>query len=121
MVILTNYRIHATKTRTYIETEEVHPCSRCLGELRPRDTKVRKVIDADGKIYVYHLRRLKCRNCGASHVELPDFIVPHKHYTRRAIEMALNDTNSSCLAENSTINRWIKERKKLTKAETSQN
>lgn len=110
MVILSKYRIFSTNNKTYIIASERHLCPTCQGHLRPRDIKPRKVIDIDGKTYTYHLRRSICCNCGASHRELPDFIVPHKHYTKRAIEMALNDPNSTCSAETSTINRWIKER-----------
>ena len=112
MVILNNYRIYSANGKTYIISTKRQPCPKCQGYLRRRDVKPRKVIDADGNTYIYYLRRSICCSCGASHRELPDFMVPHKQYTKRAIEMAISDPESCCTAELSTINRWIKEQRK---------
>ena len=111
MVILTNYRVRSDNGINYIVSKERPPCPTCGGTLRPRARTPRKVIDADGETSTYLLRRLRCRDCDASHLALPDFIVPHKRYTRQAIEMAISDVNSSCVAELSTILRWRKEMK----------
>ena len=121
MVILDKYRIFSANDKTYIIAAKRTPCPICQGYLRPRDIKPRKVIDADGMTYTYYLRRSICCNCGSSHRELPDFMAPHKHYTKRAIEMALNDPHSSCSAETSTINRWIKEQKRLQERKKNTN
>lgn len=112
MVILTNYHVRSENGINYIVSKERPMCPNCGGVLRPRDRTPRKVIDADGETTTYYLRRLRCRDCDASHLALPDFIVPHKRYSKQAIEMALTDANSSCVAELSTIQRWHKEMKK---------
>ncbi|MFQ9150870.1 MAG: DUF6431 domain-containing protein [Blautia sp.] len=35
----------------------------------------------------YSLKRYQCSGCGKTHVELPDSIIPFKHYTADAIYM----------------------------------
>lgn len=109
MVYLREYRILSKNGNYYIISKENHTCPICHGPLRPRDIKRRKSIDADGEIRIYYIRRLKCRDCGTMHIELPDIFLPHKHYSRSAIESALSDPDSACPAENSTIQRWSKE------------
>ena len=102
----------------YVIPKETIPCPICNGILRARDVKPRKAKEANGEIRIYYLRRLKCYNCGSMHLELPDLFVPHKHYTRHAIEAALDGTVSSCIAENSTIYRWNREQKQKSTANT---
>ena len=120
MVILHNYHTclsnHTPSTNQhshiyYIIPKETIPCPICNGPLRVRDVKPRKAKEANGEINIYYLRRLKCYNCGSMHLELPDLLIPHKHYTRSAIEGTLAGTISSCIAENSTIYRWNLEQK----------
>ena len=58
------------------------------------------------------LRRYKCTVCGRVHLELPDIMVPHKHYSRSAIIDTINGERN-CSAEQSTIYRWNREKMQL--------
>lgn len=110
MIMLYNYKITQRNEIYYIISTETCVCPKCKGPLVVRDSKRRQVITATGEIQTFLLRRLKCKNCNSLHLEFPDFIVPHKHYSRDVIDMALAGSLSSCPAENSTIYRWSKER-----------
>ena len=84
----------------------------CGGEMKIRDSKRRKVIFADGTVDTFVLRRYKCTVCGRVHLELPDIMVPHKHYSRSAIIDTINGERN-CSAEQSTIYRWNREKMQL--------
>lgn len=75
-----------------------------------RDSKKRHIILAGGEVRTFQLRRLKCRNCGTLHLELPDIFLPYKHYSREVINKAVGGVLPDCPAENSTIYRWNKEK-----------
>ena len=63
------------------------------------------------KRHTVAIRRLKCRKCGAYHRELPDFLVPYKHYETELISGVLDevvqaddmDGNLPC---DSTVQSW---------------
>ena len=110
MIILTQYHVVVRNGIYRAVSDEPPVCPSCQGVLKVRDSKRRQVILADGQIHIFLLRRLKCQTCGALHLELPDLFVPHKHYSREVIDMALSGKIPSCPAENSTIYRWEKER-----------
>ena len=71
-----------------------------------RDSKNRKALKDDGTKHIYRLRRLKCSSCNTLHTELPDFMLPFKHYETSVIEKALEGSDGHCPADNSTMNRW---------------
>jgi len=90
-------------------------CITCGGEVslfgfaRPR-----KII-INGQHHTMPLRRVRCKNkqCGDTHVILPDFASPHKHYSVFDIELAVADMETKirpedidCAADASTIRRW---------------
>lgn len=85
MVVLKNYKIKEQNGMYYIVPSSVPGCPQCGGEMKIRDSKRRKVIFADGTVDTFVLRRYKCTVCGRVHLELPDIMVPHKHYSRSAI------------------------------------
>ena len=114
MVILRNYRIANIEGKNYILTKERHPCPTCNGVLRPMRRIERQVIDACGETEIYYLRRLRCRDCGASHLALPDFISTHKRYAKAVIDQAVRDDLPFCSAETCTILRWSREWKEST-------
>lgn len=109
MIILSNYRIRTRGEIYYVVSQENSVCPKCSGPLIVRDSKRRQLITVTGEVHPFLLRRLKCRQCNSLHLELPDFFVPHKHYSRDVINMALNGAMAACPAENSTIYRWNKE------------
>lgn len=116
MIILKHYRIVNRNGIFYVISKKPHRCPCCQGPLKVRDSRPRQLILSD-ETMTFQLRRLKCQNCGALHLEIPDLILPHKHYSREVIENALHGNLLSCPAENSTIYRWSKELKDL-EAET---
>ena len=83
-------------------------CPDCRHLLSGYDTRRRIVIGDDGKPATFLLRRLRCSECGKLHLEIPDFISPHKHYSAETIRQALRERGGSCPADDSTIRRWKK-------------
>lgn len=112
MVVSKNYKIKEQNGMYYIVPSSVPGCPQCGGEMKIRDSKRRKVIFADGTVDTFVLRRYKCTVCGRVHLELPDIMVPHKHYSRSAIIDTINGERN-CSAEQSTIYRWNREKMQL--------
>jgi hypothetical protein len=53
------------------------------------------------------VRRLRCRSCEKLHTELPDFILPFKHYEAQTIQSTLDEEpDNACTADDSTLRRW---------------
>ena len=111
MIILKKYRIDTFGDEQHVTVLERVKCPDCGGRLRPRGTAKRKIRDIYGNVQIYHIRRLRCPVCGAFHTAIPDFIVPHKHYSRQAIDLALTTERASCIAETSTVQQWAKLKK----------
>jgi len=76
--------------------------------LSVRDSKKRIVKDAAGQEYIFNLRRLYCPHCNKLHTEIPDFILPNKHYSKRTIENVLDGTCDYFSGDDRTITRWKK-------------
>ena len=90
----------------FVKSKEKSYCPFCSSSLAIRDSKNRKALKDDGVKRIYRLRRLKCSACDTLHTELPDFMLPFKHYEASVIEEALEGPNGHCPADNSTMNRW---------------
>lgn len=90
----------------FVKSKEKNDCPLCSSSLVVRDSKNRKALKDDGTKCVYRLRRLKCSACDTLHTELPDFMLPYKHYEAPIIEEALTRSDGHCPADNSTINKW---------------
>ena len=66
----------------------------------------------NGEQKALYLRRLRCTRCKRLHNELPDFLVPHKHYAAEIIENVVDDvsTPDDLSTENypceRTMQRW---------------
>lgn len=53
------------------------------------------------------IRRKQCETCNKIHHELPDLLVPYKHYDAESIEGALVDPEcTDVAADESTLLRW---------------
>ena len=121
MIILKKYRIDTFGDEQHIVVTERIRCPDCGGRLRPRGTARRKIRDLYGEVQVYHVQRVRCTVCGAFHTALPDFIVPHKHYSKEAIDQAVEckfeSKLSACAAETETIRLWAKERLRQMESE----
>ena len=61
---------------------------------------------------VYLIRRLKCQKCGTLHRELPDILVPHKHYAAEVVSGVLDgfitsdDEDCADYPCSTTMHRW---------------
>lgn len=82
-------------------------CPDCGSLCSGYDSRIRKLIRADGSEEIFRLRRLRCCSCRKLHVEIPDIMAPRKHYERAAIEEARAGSDDVA-AEDSTIRRWRK-------------
>lgn len=49
---------------------------------------------------------MRCGDCSSLHRELPNFILPFKHYISSVIEAAIESRTAEISAEDSTIRRW---------------
>lgn len=75
-----------------------------------RDSRKRVVKDSNGMPHIFKLRRFKCFSCDKIHLELPDFMQPHKHYSKKVIDSVVKGECDYCAADNSTIYRWQHEK-----------
>lgn len=112
MIVAREYKIKEQNGIYYIVPSSIPECPHCGGQMRIRDSKKRRMILADGTVQTFLLRRHKCTVCGRVHLELPDIMIPHKHYARAAITATIQHGNQ-CSAEQSTIYRWGRESKKI--------
>lgn len=53
------------------------------------------------------IRRMRCECCKKIHHELPDLLVPYKHYGAESIESVVHDSEPTYVAaDESTLCRW---------------
>jgi len=108
MVIVARYNIILNEIRKFlIESKETHNCPVCDEPLSGYDTRQRHGKESDGSKKIYLIRRLRCSGCNRIHTELPDFLVPRKHYVAEVIESQIDGASDDCPADNSTIQRWL--------------
>ena len=69
------------KTIFLIKSSAISYCPVCMEELSYRDSCKRILLQEGHERHVCIIRRMKCMKCGILHRELPDFLVPYKHYT----------------------------------------
>lgn len=65
-------------------------CPKCRGVLVERDRRKRIIRYLGGKKNHIMIRRMYCPACRKIHTELPDILLPHKHYEAKAIESAVD-------------------------------
>ena len=99
--------------RIFVITGTEHlTCPICGGKLAAYDRKARKVHTRSSGTLVLRLRRLRCKNCGRFHTELPDFLVPYKRYSRESIEDVLAGSRSGSPDDERTrskIREWYRQ------------
>ena len=88
--------------------EEIYPaCPSCGQEkMQLYGRRWRLVILPNGQKMYFSIRRLRCPRCLKIHHELPDFIMPHKHFAAICLIKALQKKEDTLFCENSTIYRW---------------
>lgn len=94
-------------------------CPNCSGELKYYG-KVRRIVRTKcGKVRWIEIRRLCCISCGSMHRELPDYLLPHKHYEFEIINGVISgmitpyDLEYEDYPCEMTVKRWINEFKSL--------
>lgn len=91
----------------FVRSEEAHHCPVCEEELLGIGSRRRKGRKATGEQVTYGIRRLRCVGCRRIHHELPDLLVPYKHYEAVAMESVISPgTMLDVAADESTLYRW---------------
>ena len=110
MVIVTSFK-QKNNTETgiiKIISNEEPLCPLCKGCLVYRDSRIRKAKNIIGICICYLLRRLRCVTCNKIHIEIPDILLPYKHYDSKTIQSVIDgdEDATGCAADDSTIRRW---------------
>ncbi len=92
-----------------------HPACPCCGEpMNYRDSRKRIRRKEGGCTEHLLVRRLRCPKCRKLHVELPDCLVPHKHYDAEVISGVIDgivtpdDLDSEDRPCAMTMRRWLR-------------
>lgn len=107
-VITGNCTAYCFNGEWYYKNQEISICPLCGSRLYSHGTCRRKVT-MEGYTETHHLRVLKCRKCNRTHRELPDTIIPYKHYGRKLIG-AIVAGEAKCGYEESTryrLTQWF--------------
>lgn len=94
-------------------SENSHLCPVCQGTLRYRDSRPRIRKKEGGVKERLMIRRFRCQNCRIYHNELPDRLVPYKHYEAKVIAGVLDevvlpdDLDSEDYPSVHTMIRWL--------------
>ena len=92
----------------------VPPCPSCHGKMHYRDSRKRIMRKEGGKVCHLMIRRFRCEECRHYHNELPDCLIPYKHYGTEVISGVIDGTVTAsdldsedypCLM---TMLRWIR-------------
>lgn len=62
--------------------------------------------DEEGEKIWFRIRRLRCKECGKLHRELPDILLPYKHYRCEIIEETLDGKEETPGPDARTHHRW---------------
>ena len=115
MIIISDYTlVFKEDFGVFVESSEnSHICPVCQGTLRYRDSRPRIRKKEGGTKEQLMIRRFRCQNCHAYHNELPDCLVPYKHYESEVIAGVLDevilpdDLDSEDYPSFSTMLRWL--------------
>lgn len=91
----------------FVRSTETIPCPCCAGELYVIGSRKRVWIQSDGTKNRLVIRRTQCKQCNKIHHELPDLLVPYKHYDAESIESAISESEGMAVAaDESTLLHW---------------
>ena len=115
MIVISDYTLVLKEDfGVFVESSEnSHICPVCRGTLRYRDSRPRIRKKEGGTKEQLMIRRFRCQNCHAYHNELPDCLVPYKHYEAEVIAGVLDevilpeDLDSEDYPSFSTMLRWL--------------
>jgi len=94
-------------------SENSHICPICQGMLRYRDSRPRICKKEGGTRERLMIRRFRCQNCHSYYNELPNCLVPYKHYEAEVIADVLDevilpeDLDSEDYLSFNTMLRWL--------------
>lgn len=110
MLVATRYTVSLDNAKgVYVVRNKDAPmCPECGALMSGYDHRKRNVIGADGETRVFLIRRLRCHACRQIHAEIPDILIPYKHYASEVIKTVQQGADSLCPADDSTIRRWKK-------------
>ena len=108
MITIHNYHIHRKRGYLVAVNHEEPLCPDCNSEMTVRDSKKRKVKDANGQEYEFRLRRLYCATCDRLHAEIPDIITAFKQYDTATIKGVISGEIDHFSGDSSTVYRWNK-------------
>ena len=93
MIIISDYTLVLKEDfGVFVESSEnSHLCPVCQGMLRYRDSRPRIRKKEGGMKEHLMIRRFRCQNCHSYHNELPDCLVPYKHYEAEVIAGVLDE------------------------------
>jgi len=98
MYILADYELVYNTDSGYFEVEKddsvVSLCPVCVRELVYRDKRLRIFKQNNGKAEHIKIHRLYCSKCDCLHNELPDCLVPYKHYGAEVVENVLDEVST---------------------------
>ena len=95
-------------------SENVPGCPCCGGQLRYRDSRLRIRKHEGGDRDFLSIRRFRCTACESYHNELPDVLLPYKHYEAEVIRGVIdgivtpNDQDSEDYPSVSTMLYWLR-------------
>lgn len=114
MFVINNYDLVYDHDREMhiVKSKQAPLCPDCGALMSGYCSQRRKVIGSDGNSLILLVRRLKCPMCNHMHSELPDIIVPNKHYSSDTIRRVRSGDASICPADDSTMRRWRKDSSK---------
>lgn len=105
----TELQSYIKKNYYAIISDEKNICPDCNQTMKIIGSRKRTVKDISGEQYVFSLRRMRCETCNIIHTEIPDCIIPHKQYSRNAINTAIKGQCDYYIMEDSTVFRWKKQ------------
>lgn len=95
-------------------SESIPGCPYCGGQLRYRDSRLRIRKHEGGHRDYLSIRRFRCAVCESYHNELPDVLLPYKHYGAEVISGVIDgivtpdDHDSEDYPSISTMLSWLR-------------
>jgi hypothetical protein len=108
-----NVKEYESKSEAIIKryiSEGAFRCEQCLQPMKQHSSYGREIKKTGQSIKII---MVWCRKCNNWHALLPDFLLPHKHYSGNEIEGVIIDSATEPVsqidteASESTVRRWI--------------
>lgn len=116
MIIISEYTLIFKRELNIFLVESnftTHICPLCQNTLVYRDSRLRICKKEAGEKTHLRIRRFYCKSCKTHHNELPDCLLPYKHYETQVISGVLDDIvkqddlDSEDYPSSKTMCRWL--------------